>query len=133
MMFYHRDQSQSTEITSFVRRNVYTYHPRSLLIAYGLAIAGAVFCLIVGSIAMLRHGLSYTSNFSTILRATRDPRLHRVGSAHDGSGAEPASREVKDTKLIYRSRTGEAWAGFAPVDENVGMVRRKSVGGGTIR
>ena len=67
---------------------------------------------------MLRHGLSYTTDFSTILRATRDPKLHQVGSTHDGSGAEPASREVKDTRLVYKSTTGKAWAGFAPMEED---------------
>ena len=122
--------------------NIYFYSPHDLFLAYGLAIVAKLIAVTLASIAIWRQGLSYSTDFSSILRATRDLRLHRVlGSGEDAnwssSGADPTSKEIQEMLLVYQSRTGEKWAGFAPfVDTAAGsgpgmMVKRKPVGTGT--
>lgn len=82
-------------------RNLYSYNPRDLYIAYGAGLGATLVCLAIGIFALLRNGCSYTNEFSTLIRVTRDasiegivPRIHR-------SGADPLPRVLGRTRMQF--------------------------------
>ena len=86
--------------------NTFTYNPRTLLIAYGIAILLAAACLACGLAALYSNGVSYTNNFSTVLRMTRDHRFDEfVRDEEDRSGADPLPQHIADVVVTYVRET----------------------------
>ncbi|KAH0841142.1 hypothetical protein AYO21_11437 [Fonsecaea monophora] len=96
--------------------NTFSYNPRTLIVAYSIVIALAAACLACGITALYRNGVSYTNNFSTILRVTRDKRFDAlIEDDEDRAGADPLPRHVGDVVVTYVGE-GEVEAAAVGVD-----------------
>jgi hypothetical protein len=94
-------------------QNVYTYEPAQLWLAYGIAILANVLCLLLGVIAVHRNGFSYSNDFTTIMRTTRNPNLDLLVPEAESNGAEPVSKWTKSGTLTYRRSNDYGWSGFS--------------------
>ena len=82
-------------------QNVYIYAPATLWLAYGIAILIAAASVVVGLVAVLSAGASYSCNFSTIVRATRNAEI----SAHveeDDHGKNPLPKHLAEATVNFR-------------------------------
>ncbi|EXJ76753.1 uncharacterized protein A1O5_01261 [Cladophialophora psammophila CBS 110553] len=96
--------------------NTFTYNPRTLMIAYGLAIFLSAVCLACGLAALYSNGASYTNNFSTVLRMTRDHGFGEfIQDERDCTGADPLPTNIADVEVTYvgEGTTAEGDRGFA--------------------
>ena len=101
-----------TNVTVIITQNLYTYQPFDLLLAYGLAILAAALCVAIGSLAILANGASYSSDFSTVLRTTRNSQLNSFVSNDETDGIDPLPNHIAETELGYRPLNGAGVAGF---------------------
>lgn len=101
-----------TNVTVTNPQNIYTYQPFDLVLSYGIAILGAVTCMAIGALAMTKNGLSYTNDFSTILRTTRSEDLNDLVQDAEANGADPLPAHVADGEVRYRPFSSTEWAGF---------------------
>ena len=81
--------------------NAFNYNPRVLFISYGTAIGLTSLCLICGFCAIYSNGATYTNNFSTILRTTRDKAFDDSIEDEDCSGADPLPEHIGDVMVEY--------------------------------
>lgn len=93
-------------------QNIYAYQPFDLALSYSIAIFAAVMCAAIGYLAMMKNGLSYTNNFSTILRATRGEDLDTLVADGEVNGADPLPVFIAGMELRYRPFTSAGLAGF---------------------
>ena len=110
---YLQSGSNTTTVPMNVTRseNIYVYQPLDLYLSYGIALLCDVACLLVGCIALLRNGVSFNSDFSTILRATRKRELDRLVVGDEFNGAGSLSTHSSKTWLQY-DLTDDRSAGF---------------------
>ncbi|KAE9381990.1 hypothetical protein N431DRAFT_282795, partial [Stipitochalara longipes BDJ] len=87
-----------TTVTNSV--NIFIYRRITLLVTYGSSIACALICVIVGCFALLRNKLSYSNDFSTILRTTRRPELDMIVHESERIGADPLPNGIARTKVM---------------------------------
>ena len=81
-----------TPVTISTPYVAYLYTPRNLLIAYGSAALASLLCFLIGGLVIATSGASYSSTFSTVLRAAAGiPHLNNL--LHTG-GPEPGSRKI---------------------------------------
>jgi hypothetical protein len=81
-----------TPVTISTPYDAYLYTPRNLLIAYGSAAVASSLCVLIGGLVIATSGASYSSTFSTVLRAAAGiPHLNNL--LHRG-GPEPGSRTI---------------------------------------
>ena len=69
-------------------------------------------CAVIGFLAMMKNSLSYTNNFSTILRATRGKDLDKLVADGEVNGADPLPAFIAGMELRYRPFTSAGLAGF---------------------
>lgn len=69
--------------------NVYSYAAEKLWLAYGLAIGIVFIDVVFGLITMWQQGVSYTANFSTIVRAAKNADLDAETQEDDHAGKDP--------------------------------------------
>jgi len=94
-------------------QNIYTYQPFDLVLSYSIAIFAAVICAAIGFLAMMKNSLSYTNNFSTILRTTRGEDLDKlVADGGEVNGADPLPAFIAGMELRYRPFNSAGLAGF---------------------
>ena len=53
----------------------------------------------LGCLALLQNGVSYTNDFSTIVRTTRSAEIDALVASSDQSGADPLARDLGRSKL----------------------------------
>lgn len=63
--------------------------------------------MIIGLVCIAASSKSYKSNFSTILRTTRNEELDAVVTRGETTGAEPLSTHLGKTKLRFRCNPAE--------------------------
>ncbi|OAP61920.1 hypothetical protein AYL99_04123 [Fonsecaea erecta] len=102
-----------TAVTIYYPQNIYTYEAAQLWLAYGIAILANVLCLLTGMFAMRRNGLSYSNDFTTIMRTTRNPNLDLLVPEAESNGAEPVAPRTKKGTLTYQRSNEYGWAGFS--------------------
>ncbi|OQV06566.1 hypothetical protein CLAIMM_11115 [Cladophialophora immunda] len=102
-----------TAVTIYYPQNVYTYEAEQLWLAYGVAILANVLCLLAGTFAMQRNGLSYNNDFTTIMRTTRNPNLDLLVPEAESSGAQPVAPRTTKGTLTYQRSNEYGWAGFS--------------------
>lgn len=91
-----------TNATLLQSLNTFTYAPRGLVVAYGIAILLSSICLALGLAAIYGNGVTYTNNFSTILRMTRDKAFDvSIQGEEDCSGADPLPDHIADITVTY--------------------------------
>jgi hypothetical protein len=95
-------------VTIHSPQNRYVYTWWRLVLPYVAALALSFLATLIGAWALFANGASYTQNFSTILRTTRNADLQGTTlSGADTSGADPLHQHVGDAKIDLR-RQGEA-------------------------
>jgi hypothetical protein len=81
-----------TPVTTSTPYVAYLCTPRNLLIAYGCAALASLLCVLIGCLVIATSGASYSSTFSTVLRAAAGiPHLNDL--LHTG-GLEPGFRKI---------------------------------------
>ena len=85
-------------------QNVYRYDPATLWIAYGLSVLFATLAVIVGTTTLVLSGVSYSHNFSTVVRVSRTANLSVEVLKRDGFGADPLPNYLKDARLDVGAR-----------------------------
>lgn len=73
--------------------NVYAYNWQRLWLAYGTAGACTTCAVAIAFVAMLRHGATYSNNYSTLLRTAFGQKLEGVLSEGD-EGEDPLPKRV---------------------------------------
>ena len=68
----------------------------------------ATLVVITGMFAILLSGVSYSSNFSTIVRVSRTARLSVNVADQDGSGCDPLPKYLEKARLDLGDNTAAA-------------------------
>lgn len=90
-----------TQVLSYDYHNVYIYASRKLWLAYGIAIAFATAIVALGSFAIVRNRASYSSDFSTILRTSRNADLDHEVEESDRTGHDPLPSYLQKTTVVF--------------------------------
>ena len=103
LSFFSADRTWSasgidTTVNWFLDGNYYSYNFATLALAYGLAIAATLFCLIIGIRAFILNGVSHATSFSAIMCSTRNAMLDDL-TIGQSLAAEPKEKNLLDTKL----------------------------------
>ncbi|SLM36096.1 hypothetical protein LPUS_05530 [Lasallia pustulata] len=109
--------STPVPVTAVLTINAYVYHPYDLYLAYGLSILFTSICLGIGMAALFRNGQSYSNNFSTVLRSTRNPDLDHLLLETEMSGADPLPEGLGRAVLSLPRRRGVGNGGFEVVSD----------------
>ena len=83
----------------FTSSNIYTYRPRDLWLAYGIAAIAALFSMIMGGLAAWRNIGCYQNTFSTFVRVTNEKDVAKMIDPGD-NGTEPLPKHISDAKLV---------------------------------
>lgn len=90
-------------MTTSERVNVYAYRTKNLFLAYGIALAVALFAIVLGMLAYISNGVSHNNSFSSIVRATRNLEFSRlVDPRAPASGAKTIDKRTGKTVLRLR-------------------------------
>jgi hypothetical protein len=102
-------------------RNVYVYSPLKLWLAYGLALFFATGAVFTGFALMYKNQASYSNNFSTVLRTTRNAQISADFSKRDYSGVDPLSSRIANSVVVFDSEVEnvEASIELLAMDERV--------------
>lgn len=101
----------SSNVTTQLTQNIYVYNPLDLYLAYGLTLVSALICICIGSLALTGNGVSFSDEFTTILRATRNPELDHLVAEGECNGADPTPKHTAEALLSYNLRDDRK-AGF---------------------
>jgi hypothetical protein len=97
-----KNYSHSADVTVTTWPQVYDYAARTLLMTYGTVIFLCLIAVMTGLITIFATSTSYSNNFSTVLRATRNAHLsHAVGSHDDGR--DPLPLVIAQAKITISS------------------------------
>lgn len=90
----------ATDVTLYTYPNTYVYTWRRLVLAYGLAILFAAVAVIIGGLALLRSGESYSYTFSSIVRTTRHKALDKLVRPEDRGGQDPRPKHIGEAVVV---------------------------------
>lgn len=79
--------------------NVYSYAAHKLWLPYGIALALTTLVVIAGLATMFLNHASYSSNFSTILRAAHGAQLSTEIQEGDAHGQDPLPKYLAEAKV----------------------------------
>ncbi|MCJ1230870.1 hypothetical protein MMC12_007544 [Toensbergia leucococca] len=99
----------STNVTIASAQNVYEYTSSRLLLAYGLAVLFTLLCVTMGGLAFIRSGVSYSNNFSTIMRISRNPEIDALLNEADRSGIDPLPSHIAKAKFALGTGQQTRW------------------------
>ncbi|KDQ53512.1 hypothetical protein JAAARDRAFT_39199 [Jaapia argillacea MUCL 33604] len=101
--------------TQTVSRNVYNYRVLTLWIPYGIGLALCAIVILAGMYGLQRNGFEGQTSFSTLFRATRNPRLDLLLTR----GQQVHEKPERDAKLRYDRIVvdGRSRSVFEPVEE----------------
>ena len=85
-------------------RNVYTYSPMKLWLAYGLAILFSTLASIIGLTIIAVSGASCSDNFSNIFRVARGTYTTVASDEKDFDGRDPLPDYISDLTICLKSR-----------------------------
>jgi len=95
-----------TNVTLPSYRNIYVYSSHKLWLAYGAAILFALIGVLIGLLALLSNGISYSSSFSTILRASRHANITAIISPTDADGRDPLPVHLAKANVFFPDNNG---------------------------
>ncbi|KAH8670218.1 hypothetical protein BGZ60DRAFT_527700 [Tricladium varicosporioides] len=101
--------NSTTTVHQTVSVNRYSYNPRSLLLAYGLAIGATLLANSIGVYAYIENGAAHDKKFSSVLGATREAELGEL-FCHKTQGKLPVPKDTKTTLLKYRKMDDGGWS-----------------------
>lgn len=92
---------QMANVTTETWFNEYTYHQRNLLLSYGIALALSLIACSYGCSSIYRNGVSYSNNFSTVLRTTKGhlEGFNALLTTADSTGMDPLPRHLAKAQL----------------------------------
>ncbi|KAF4626926.1 hypothetical protein G7Y89_g11231 [Cudoniella acicularis] len=96
---------QLTNVSLGTYQNLYNYDRATLWIAYGLSILFTTLAVIIGMIALILNGASYSNNFSTIIRVSRTTELNVEVTDQDVFGRDPLPSYLKHARLNMGVKT----------------------------
>lgn len=102
--------------------NVYSYSAARLWLIYGPAIFFTTLAVAIGLHSMIMEGVSYSDDFSTIMRATRQAELSASFRESDTGGENPLPKRLEQATVGIRKRVPASRAAkeaFEPVYEEV--------------
>jgi hypothetical protein len=113
----------STQILRNISRvdqiTVYTYEPRNLLLAYGIATLSSLSVLIFGLYAFLSNGVSYSSSVSAIIRTTQNPDVSSPERHQNPSPTRTGTDPFEQIMHVIGPQT----LGSQPLPENIANTR----------
>ncbi|KAL2818104.1 hypothetical protein BJX63DRAFT_84054 [Aspergillus granulosus] len=133
--YFLQNTSQSTITNITIRTNevLYLYSQKNLLIGYGVSIFVSLLCVIAGLLSMWDNGIAFTDSFSTILRATRNPKFDEIIPLDSTTGSDPPPESLSRTRVQWvplssssgfesgREAGGAGVAGLRPLSTLAGM------------
>ncbi|GIZ43095.1 hypothetical protein CKM354_000633600 [Cercospora kikuchii] len=84
--------------------NIYAYDSFKLWLSYGLAIGITILNVIFGLVSMFRTGISFTANFSSIIRIAKIASIDANMTEPDFPGKDPCPKDVAEAQLVVDSR-----------------------------
>ena len=75
------------------------YASQRLWVAYGIAVGFAVVTSAVGIRALIANGVSYSQDFSTVLRVARGASISEAVQPDDVDGKDPLPKYLKKSKI----------------------------------
>jgi hypothetical protein len=90
-----------TNVTLPKYQTVYVYAPFKLWLAYGLAILFAATAVFIGLVAMLSNGITYSNQFSTILRTARHAQMDTTILPEDADGDDPLPHYLARARVSF--------------------------------
>ncbi|KAL3449045.1 hypothetical protein BJX65DRAFT_273979 [Aspergillus insuetus] len=94
-------QAAPRNITVYSNEVLYLYSQKNLLIGYGVSIFVSLLCVIAGLLSMWDNGIAFTDSFSTILRATRNPRFDDIVPRDSTTGSDPPPEALARTRVQW--------------------------------
>lgn len=91
----------NTTVVFTTYENIYLYSASILWIAYGLAISFSLLCVLYGSFAIFYTNASYSSDFSTIMRTTRNAELSIALTEADTRGEDPLPKKIAKADIMF--------------------------------
>jgi hypothetical protein len=88
-------------VTLGIYEAVYVYSPIKLWVAYGPAILLASIGVLLGLLAMLFNGVTYTNRFSTVLRTARYVYIGTGIRPEDAGGKDPLPKYLAKTTILF--------------------------------
>jgi hypothetical protein len=89
-----------TDVTISTFPNTYVYTWKRLVLAYGLAVLFAAIAVVIGGLALLASGESYSYTFSTLLRTTRHKAVDAVVKPDDTNGQDPLPKHIAEARIM---------------------------------
>ncbi|KAL8838551.1 MAG: hypothetical protein Q9170_002093 [Blastenia crenularia] len=89
-----------TNVTSSYPVNIYSYHPRNVILTYVIVFTFAILANGLGLFAYRANGVSHDNSFSSIVCTTRDVHLSDL-NIHERLGALPLDAKVARTRLRF--------------------------------
>jgi len=110
--------------------NVYFYSPGTLWLAYGIAILFSSISATVGIVAVYSNGLSYSNDFSTVLRVSRHADMTVEIHSSDIDGSDPLPRYLAKCNIAFPPKEDEANEDdhSIPLIESIGVRPKESRG-----
>lgn len=95
--------NSTVNATLSVLQNQFVYHPRDLIISYGIGIFVTAVCICLGGYAMLKSGGSFSSNFSTVFRYVQNAQFDLDRDGIVGGNADPLPKDIGRLNLTYKN------------------------------
>jgi hypothetical protein len=93
------------DVTTYLEHNIYVYTTSRLWLAYGLAISCTCLGVVIGLVTMLSNGGTYTSDFSTVLRAVHTASLSVDVRSGDMNALGPLPSHLADANIWLPARS----------------------------
>ncbi|KAE9368893.1 hypothetical protein N431DRAFT_382690 [Stipitochalara longipes BDJ] len=90
-----------TNVTLPFYQTVYVYTPLKLWVAYGLATLFATIAVLIGLLAMFSNGITYSNQFSTILRTARYSQMKTAILPEDSDGKDPLPEYLARASVTF--------------------------------
>lgn len=87
------------EVTYHRHHNIYTYSAKNLWLPYGIALVLTSLAVIAGLVTMFTNRASYSSNFSSVLRAAHGAELSTEILNIDMHGQDPLPKYLANAKV----------------------------------
>ncbi|KAJ4334525.1 hypothetical protein N0V95_009151 [Ascochyta clinopodiicola] len=87
-------------VTRSEYRTIYSYQPRNLLLAYGIAIATSAIGVLLGLRALWLNGVAHDTGYFSIMATTRNRFLDDLTVGND-LGAVPIPKHIQEERLRF--------------------------------
>ena len=104
----------------------YIYNPTDLFYCYGIGLLCTLLCLALGINAIIKNRSTFSNNFSSILRSTRNSELNTIIHAADFSASDPLPKRMASSTIKHHLPE-DGIAGFKLVSPHLHAMDRRRV------